>query len=134
MLVRMLGLGVLGLSLMCFGIEAAAGGKDTKDKDDTRKFEIPKGAIAGTMKSVNFGEASITIIEADTIKDRTFKVDNETKFIGPRGGISDERLKDDRLARGYEVHVLPDKTGKLAKEVHLPFRKKVDDKKDKKGK
>ena len=60
-----------------------------------------------------------------------FKVDEQTKFIGPKGGKGDG-LKDDRMEKGNEVKILPSTDGKLAMEVHLPFRKKAASDKDKK--
>ena len=56
------------------------------------------------------------------------RADDKTKFIGPKGGKAKDGLKDDRMAKGNEVKVLPTKDGKTAKEVHLPYRKKSTDK------
>ena len=129
MFTRALGVLVVGLTLLCLAATAGAGGKD-KDKDTPKKGEIPKNAIHGTMKSVDLKGSSFTMT-LDSGKDRTFKVDKDTKFIGPRGGISDDGLKDDRLEKGYEVNVVADSVnGKSAKEVHLPMRKSKE--KDKK--
>jgi hypothetical protein len=52
---------------------------------DKKKFEIPKDAIAGTVKSVDEKGAKFTItLKSD--KDRTFKVDAKTEFWSPKGG------------------------------------------------
>lgn len=130
-MMRFLGLVVLGLAFRSFDCEIVAGCKDVKDSNEFKKFEIPKAAVAGQMKHVDVKNSRITMIVKQSGEERAFTVDKETKFIGPRGGISEERLKDDRLDTGYEVHVLGDKTGSVAREVYLPFRK-LPMKKDKK--
>jgi hypothetical protein len=102
---------------------AGGGGKD-KDKD--KKFEIPKDAIAGTVKSVDEKKASFTI-GVDKGKDRTFLVDAKTEFWGPKGGdrgTGPAGLKDDCMSAGYEIKVAPASDGKTAKDVYLPNRKK----------
>ena len=52
---------------------------------DKKKFEIPKDAIAGTVKSVDEKAAKFTITLKDG-KDKTFTVDTKTEFWGPKGG------------------------------------------------
>jgi hypothetical protein len=138
---RTLGCAVLGLSLVSLGWEAGAGEKDkavkdkvAKDKDDVKERPDPRKnpkAVVGKMKSVDQkGEAFTIIVEGG--KDRTFTVIKETEFIGPRGGVSDERLKDDRLEKGYEVVVIPtDAKTPTAREVHMGYRKKAEPAKDK---
>lgn len=140
MFARLLALAVAS-GLICFSAGVAvAGEKDAKDqgdkdKSETKVFAIPKDAVAGKMLSVNVKVNTITFTVKASGKERTFKVDKETKFIGPRGGPSEEGIKDDRLNKGYEVFVLADSSGDVAREVHLPFRMKtVKDKKDKKEK
>ena len=115
---------VLGLVLCMAGDQAQGGGKD-KGK------ETPKDLVVGKVKKVDVDKNKFTIV-LESGKDRTFGVDDKTKVIGPRGGKAKDGLKDDRMAKGYEVKVLPTKDGKTAKEVHLPYRKKSTDKADKK--
>jgi len=117
---------VLGLVLCVASDQVQGGGKD-KDKGK----ETPKDLVVGKVKKVDVDKNKFTIV-LESGKDRTFGVDDKTKFIGPRGGKSKDGLKDDRMAKGYEVKVLPTKDGKTAKEVHLPYRKKSTDKADKK--
>jgi hypothetical protein len=102
--------------------QVQGGGKD-KDKGK----ETPKDLVVGKVKKVDVDKNKFTIV-LESGKDRTFGVDDKTKFIGPRGGKSKDGLKDDRMAKGNEVKVLPTKDGKTAKEVHLPYRKKSTDK------
>jgi hypothetical protein len=112
-------LAILPCALACNA--TAGGGKDAKDK----KFEVPKDALAGVVKSVDMKKPSFTI----TInkKDRTFLVDKSTEFYGPRGGdrgTGSKGLEDDCMAPGYEIRVVAAGDGKTAKDVYLPARTK----------
>ena len=112
----------VGLASLCFVLFLAieAGGQQ-KDK----KFEIPKDAIAGKVKSVDLKAPSFTL-SFDKGKDRTFQVDKGTEFWGPKGGdrgTGPAGLKDDCMAPGYEIKVAPSKDGKTAQNVYLPERK-----------
>jgi hypothetical protein len=121
---RTFGIAAVGFVLCLFGIQIGIG---AKDKD---KFEIPKNAITGTVKSVDEKASTFTITLKDA-KDRTFKVDDKTEFWGPKGGdrgTGPKGLKDDCMAKGYEIRVMPRKDGMTAKDVFLPNRKS-DDKK-----
>jgi len=105
--------------------DAAKNGKD-------KKFEVPKDAITGTVRSVNMGKATFTITLSDK-KERTFEVDKKTEFYGPKGGdrgTGPEGLKDDCMTAGHEIRVVATKDGKTAKDVYLPVRK-TETKKDK---
>ena len=112
----------IGVVVCIIGIDAAAGGgKDKKEK----KFEIPKDAIAGTVKSVDTKAPCFTITLKGG-KDRTFAVTKETEFWGPKGGdrgTGAKGLADDCMAKGYEIKVAASKDGKSAKDVYLPNRK-----------
>jgi hypothetical protein len=127
----------MSLVLCCLALEANAIQKDAKDKDkdakEKKKFEVPKDAIEGVIKSVDMAKPSFTITAGK--KDRTFLVDKATEFWGPKGGdrgTGPAGLKDDCMAVGYEIHVMPTKDGKTAKDVYLPMRKSDDKGKDKK--
>jgi hypothetical protein len=50
-------------------------------------------------------------------KKMDLKVDDDTKIVGPHGGVSKERLKDERLAPGAEIKVTMD--GKKVKQIQL---------------
>jgi len=115
----------LALLLCAFAFQATAGG----DKD--KKFEVPKDAIVGVVKSVDLKKASFTLKVAK--KDRVFLVDKATEFWGPKGGdrgTGAKGLDDDCMAAGYEIRVRATADGKTAKDVYLPNRKT--DAKDKK--
>src|SRR5262245_754273 len=117
--------------------------KETPPKEkpkDAQKHKDTKPAVgrefAGMFKTKDVEKKTITL----TIdgKDKVYKVTDTTKFIGPRGGESDDKLKDDRLDKGYKITVVADaKDEEIAAEVKLPYRNdRVDDKKkdDKKKK
>jgi hypothetical protein len=113
------------------GFDLRAAPRDAK-ADADKKFEVPKDAIKGTVKSVNMGKRTFTIILSDK-KERTFVVDKATEFWGPKGGdrgTGPAGLKDDCMAKGYEIRVVPAKDDKTAKDVYLPTRKADDPKKD----
>lgn len=126
MFARILGLTTVVISLSAFGLQAGGAGKD-------KKFEIPKDAIVGKVKSVDMKAPSFTITLRNG-KDRAFGVAKDTEFWGPKGGdrgTGPKGLEDDCMAKGYEIHVVPMKDGKTAKDVFLPNRKteKTKDKK-----
>ena len=77
---------------------------------DKKKFEVPKDAIAGTVKSVDEKAAKFTITVKG--KDKTFTVDAKTEFWGPKGGdrgTGPKGLADDCMAKGHEIKVVPAK-------------------------
>jgi hypothetical protein len=88
---------------------------------DKKKFEIPKDAIAGAVKSVDEKAAKFTITVKG--KDKTFTVDAKTEFWGPKGGdrgTGPKGLADECMAKGYEIKVVPAKDPTVAKDVYLP--------------
>ncbi len=108
------------LFLVGLALAGTAGGGDKG-----KKFAVPKNAIAGTVKSVNHKKATFTMTTAKG-KDRIFLVDEKTEFWGPKGGdrgTGAKGLKDECMARGYAIKVMPRKDGKTAKDVFLPERK-----------
>ena len=57
---------------------------------------------------------------------KEYSVNDETKFIGPKGGVSDKGINDDRLVPGAEVRLVVAGNNKTLREVHLPERKAKD--------
>jgi hypothetical protein len=119
-MLRTFSLALLGLALVASGLQAA------KDKDDKSGKTDQKGIIA-KVKVVDPEKGTVILIIKG--KDVTYVVKKDTKIIGPRGGVSEKRLKDDRLAKGAEVIIVTD--GKTLKVIKLGLRKKAP-KKDKK--
>jgi hypothetical protein len=76
---------------------------------------------------------SVTLIKVDVkkkvlfVKDgddkKEYKVDAKTKFLGPKGGLSDAGIKDDRLKPGAPLELVIAGNNKTVREVHLPERK-----------
>jgi hypothetical protein len=52
-----------------------------------------------------------------------------TKFLGPRGGVSDDGIKDDRLKVGAEITLVIAGNNKTVREVRLPMRDREEKKK-----
>lgn len=144
-MIRAILAGLLGIFLVTNSLAAQPPkGKDPPKKDapkekpkDAPKAKTPAGKeFTGMFKTKDESKKTLTL----TIdgKDRVFKVIDTTKFTGPRGGESDDKLKDDRLDKGYKITVVADaKDEDVAGEVKLPYRnereggdkKKTDDKK-----
>lgn len=146
-MLRLLGSLVLGLAVLVAGSQAGDVKDKVKlDKDAPSKDPEPTKdpakdprAVKGKVDGVDLKGNSFTLEIADKDKPRmqTFKVTKTTEFWGPRGAKG-EGLKDDRMAKGYELIVIASKDGTTAEEVHFPYRKppeeKKKDKKDKKDK
>jgi len=94
--------------------------KDAPKKDDGEPKEL-KGTAAKITK-IDLEKKLITV-EANK-KTVVLSVSDTTKFVGPRGGPSDDGIKDDRVFVGSEVRYVLDSTGKSLAELHLPYREK----------
>jgi len=105
---------VLGL-LIAAGIVAAQA-KDAKKEGTEIKAKVTK--VDATKMTVS--------VSTDDGKKMDLKVDDDTKIVGPRGGVSKDRLKDDRLTVGAEIKVTMD--GKKVKQIELPMKKSGDKK------
>jgi len=55
---------------------------------------------------------------------KTYDVNAETKFIGPKGGVSEKGIKDERLVAGVELKLLIAGNNKTLHEVHIPEKGK----------
>ena len=85
------------------------------------------------MPAVDADKGTLTV--SVNGKTQVFTVTKDVKIVGPRGGVSDDRLKDDRLVPGAEVTLLTsDPAGKVLQQITLPFRSKDKDSKDNKDK
>jgi hypothetical protein len=116
---RKTALGLVAL-LLAVGLAAA-----DKDKPDTKGTETKAKVV-----KVDADKGTLTV--SVNGKTQTFMVTKDVKIVGPRGGVSDDRLKDDRLVPGAEVTLLTsDPGGKVLQQITLPFRTKDRDNKDK---
>src|SRR5262245_7218381 len=80
--------------------------------------------VKGKIVKVDAKKNVITDMNEDDKKE--FDVNKDTKFIGPKGGISDKGIEDDRLEVGAEVTLKVAGNNRTLHEVHLPERKGKD--------
>jgi hypothetical protein len=119
---------VFALVLALLGTAAAGDKGKKKDADKDKKDKIEKvefKSITGVIQAVDFDKGKFSIAVPDG-GERSFSVDEDTKFVGPSGGsrgIGKAGLKDDMMVKGTEVRVMIAPNEKLAAEVHLPKRK-----------
>jgi hypothetical protein len=78
--------------------------------------------VKGKVVKVDAAKHTITVQTDDGRK--TYAVNDDTKFVGPKGGKSDAGIKDDRLIKGAEITLLIAGNNRTAREVHLPDRAK----------
>jgi len=107
---------LLGLSLLCSPLLVVAPQKAHAQKDD------PKGQVV-KVKSVD-PKASSLIVTTPEGKVLTFKIEDKIKIYGPLGGVSEDRLKDDRITAGSEITLYYTADNKTLKEIKLGYRKK----------
>jgi hypothetical protein len=105
--------------------ELKLGGPDKTPKKDAPTKEV-KGTPAKVLK-VDADKRTATV-ETETGRKMELKLGEDVKFVGPRGGVSKEGIKDDRFVAGAEIRVVLDSGGKNVTEIHLPFRKSDKDK------
>ena len=96
------------------GLLILAGSVAAADKD-----------LKGKLVSVNAKKMTLTVVHEDG-KNVTYDVNDETKFLGPKGGASDKGIKDDRLVKGAELKLVVAGNNRTLREVHLPERKAKD--------
>jgi hypothetical protein len=84
--------------------------------------------VKGTVVKVDVKASTLTIKTDGEKTEKTYDVNDKTKFIGPKGGASDARLKDDRLVPGAQVRLVIAGNNRTCREVHLPIRKTKDKK------
>ncbi len=77
--------------------------------------------VKGKIVKVDVTKMVITVDTEDGKKD--YDVNKDTKFIGPKGGVSDKGIEDDRLEKGAEVKLVVAGNNRTLREVHLPMRK-----------
>jgi hypothetical protein len=80
--------------------------------------------LKGKLDLVYVKKMQLVAIVED--KKVTFDVNAETKFVGPKGGVSEMGIKDDRLVKGAELKLVVAGNNRTLREVHLPERKAKD--------
>jgi hypothetical protein len=117
---------LLGLSILGGAVNAQPPkSKDTqksdaqKNKDKDSKDKAAAKEVVGMFKSKDLTKKTLTITVDG--KDREFKITDDTKILGPRGGARD--LKDEVLDKGYKITIVPNaKNADEAAEVKLPYK------------
>lgn len=92
-------------------------------KSATKAASDVKGPT-GKIVKVDLDASKFTIAD-DSGKRNEFTFDADTVFLGPRGGVSDKKAKDDRFVVGAPVIVVLGVSSKAVKEVHLPYRSAI---------
>jgi hypothetical protein len=77
------------------------------------------------LVSVDAKKMTLTVV-TDEGKKISYDVNDETKFLGPKGGVSDKGIKDDRLVKDVELKLVIAGNNRTLREVHLPERKAKD--------
>ena len=77
--------------------------------------------VKGTLVKVDVKKNVITVKTSDG--EKNYDVNDDTKFIGPKGGVSDKGIKDERLTKGVELKLVVAGNNKTLREVHIPEKK-----------
>jgi len=90
-------------------------------------FLIIAGTVLAADKTFN-----ATLIKVDVKKKllivkvedekKEYVIDSKTKFLGPKGGLSDDGIKDDPLKPGAALELVIAGNNRTVREVHLPKR------------
>ncbi len=59
----------------------------------------------------------------DDGKEHNDDVADDTKFIGPKGGVSEKGIKDHRLKKGVDLKLIVAGNNRTLREVHIPVVK-----------
>jgi hypothetical protein len=77
--------------------------------------------IKGKLVKVDSKNKVIAVMTDEGMKQ--YDVNDDTKFIGPKGGASESGIKDERLIKGAEVTLVVAGNNRTIREVRLPERK-----------
>jgi hypothetical protein len=92
-------------------------------------FILASGAFAADKEvkaklvSVDIKKMTLTVVTGEDEKKISYDVNEETKFVGPKGGVSDKGIRDDRLVKGAELVLIVAGNNRTLREVRLPQRK-----------
>jgi hypothetical protein len=106
--------GVLGVAILGMALVASAADKDKDVKKEGKE-------VKGEITKINKDKMSFKVKTEDG-KTAEYKVEEATKFLGPKGGESKDGIKDDRFVVGAPVTLVLSKNGKTVQEIHLPNR------------
>jgi hypothetical protein len=78
--------------------------------------------VMGTLVKVDVEKNLLTVKTADG--EKNYDVNEKTKFIGPKGGVSENGIKDKRLVKGVELKLIVAGNNRTLREVHIPEKSK----------
>lgn len=87
----------------------------------TTAIAADKEVMAKLVK-VDVAKSTLTVKTDDG--EKSYDVNDETKFIGPKGGVSEKGIKDDRLVKDVELKLVIAGNNRTLREVHIPEKKK----------
>lgn len=118
--------GCIGLVVVATSLVAAPQKQDTKKDGKSGKDAQDTKEVVAKVTKVDTEKKTISVTAEDG-KKMDLDITDDVKIVGPRGGVSKERLKDDRMVVGAEVKVIYSANGKTLKEVRLPYRPREKD-------
>jgi len=74
------------------------------------------------LVKVDAKNSVLTVITEDG-RTAKYSLNEGTRFIGPKGGVSDDGIRDDRLVKGAELTLVIAGNNRTVREIHLPERK-----------
>jgi hypothetical protein len=107
------------LGRMCVVVTAAVLMTGAGQKDGTKEE-----GVKGTVVKIDMSRNTLTI-KTQQGKE-SYLLTADTKYVGPRGEVSEDGIRDDRLSAGRSVRVVTELSGKTAKEVHFLPPKRAD--------
>ncbi len=120
---------LVGLTMVvCVGSLVAASPYLPQDKDKDKKTDTKE--VKARIVKVDHDKKVISVTLEDG-KKLDLTIAPEVKFVGPRGGVSKEAIKDDRVTPNAQVVLVYDVSGKNLLEIHLPVRSTIDEPKPK---
>lgn len=78
--------------------------------------------VKAKLVAVDVKKMTLTVVTEEG-KKIVYDVNDDTKFLGPKGGVSDKGIKDERLVKDAELKLVVAGNNRTLREVHLPERK-----------
>ena len=78
--------------------------------------------VMGKLVKVD-AKNNVLVVKTDD-GNKNYDVNDDTKFIGPKGGVSKQGIKDERLVAGVELKLLVAGNNRTLREVHIPEKGK----------
>jgi hypothetical protein len=77
--------------------------------------------VTGKLVKVDVKGKVLTVKTDDG--EKNYDVNDDTKFIGPKGGVSDKGIKDERLVAGVELKLVVAGNNRTLRVVNIPEKK-----------